>query len=102
MLSYSSLLLKTIFLLQHWNEEALKLNLIHSRSFYVPGPFLGRLHKKVGDARLAAIGGENRGARPPLNLRSLHRNVIFAIENHFSLVKWPPLLSVASSASASS
>ena len=41
-----------------------------------------------------------RGPWPPLNLRSLHRNVIFAIENHFSLVKWPPLLSVASSASA--
>ena len=25
--------------------------------------------------------------------------VIFEIENHFSLAKWPPLLSVASSAS---
>ena len=48
------------------------------------------------------IGGGNRGARgpwPPLNLRPLHRNVIFAIENHLSLAKWPPLLSVASSAS---
>ena len=32
-------------------------------------------------------------------LRTLHRIVIFAIENHFSLAKWPPLLSVASSAS---
>ena len=37
----------------------------------------------------------------PLNLRPLHRNVIFAIENHFSLVKWPPLLLIASSASES-
>ena len=25
-----------------------------------------------------------------LNLRPLHRIVIFAIENHFSLIKWPP------------
>ena len=50
-----------------------------------------------------SIGGRNREARGPwplLNLRTLHRIVIFAIENHFSLAKWPPLLSVASSASA--
>ena len=39
------------------------------------------------------------GPWPLLNLRPLHRNVIFAIEHHFSLVKWPPLLSVASSVS---
>ena len=45
------------------------------------------------------IGGRNRGAWPLLNLMPLHRNVIFAIENHFSLAKWPPLLLVASSAS---
>ena len=40
------------------------------------------------------IGNGNRGARGPwplLNLRPLHRIVIFAIENHFSLAKWPPL-----------
>ena len=37
----------------------------------------------------------------PLNIRPLHRNVIFAIENHFSLAKWPLLPLVASSASAS-
>ena len=43
------------------------------------------------------IGGGNRGPWPLLNLRPLLRNVIFAIENHFSLAKWPPLLSVASS-----
>ena len=52
-----------------------------------------------------AIGGGNMEARGPwplLNLRPLHRIVIFAIENHFSLAKWPPLLSVASSASACS
>ena len=38
-------------------------------------------------ARGELIGGRNRGARGPmplLNLRPLHRNVIFAIENHFS------------------
>ena len=32
-----------------------------------------------------SIGGGNRGRRgtwPPLNLRTLHRNVTFAIENH--------------------
>ena len=37
-----------------------------------------------------SIGGGNRGVRgtwPPLNLRPLHRNVIFAIENHCSLAK---------------
>ena len=44
------------------------------------------------------IGGSG-GPWPLLNLRSLHRIVIFAIENHFSLAKWPLLLSVASSAS---
>ena len=43
------------------------------------------------------IGGGNRGAWPLLNLRPLLRNVIFAIENHFSLAKCPPLLSVVSS-----
>ena len=42
-------------------------------------------------------GGGNRGQWSPLNLRPLHH--IFAIENQFSLVKQPPLLLVASSAS---
>ena len=37
-------------------------------------------------------GGGNSGAMVPLNLRQLHRNVIFAIENHFTLAKWPPYL----------
>ena len=48
-----------------------------------------------------AIGGEigGKGGMAPLKSKPLHRNVIFAIENHFSLVKWPPLFSVASSAS---
>ena len=36
------------------------------------------------------IGGESRGARAPLNFNTLHRNSIFAIENHLSLAKWPP------------
>ena len=48
------------------------------------------------------MGGGNRGERRPwslLNLRTLHRIVIFEIGNLFSLVKWPPLLLVASSAS---
>ena len=36
------------------------------------------------------IGGGNGGPWPLLNLRPLHRTVIFAIENHFSLAKWPP------------
>ena len=43
----------------------------------------------------AEIGGQ----WPPLNLRTLHRIVFFAIENQFSLVKQPPLLLVASSTS---
>ena len=43
--------------------------------------------------------GRPQGPWSLLNLRPLHRIVIFAIENHFSLAKWPPLLSVASSAS---
>ena len=34
------------------------------------------------------------GPWPLLNLRLLHRIVIFAIENHFRLAKWPPLFSV--------
>ena len=49
-----------------------------------------------------SIGGGNREARgtwPPLNFRTLHRNVTFAIENHCSLAKWPPSLLVAFSAS---
>ena len=45
------------------------------------------------------IGSGNRGPGPLLNLRPLHRNVIFAIENHFSLVMCPPLFLVASSTS---
>ena len=40
------------------------------------------------------IGGGPGGLWPLLNLRLLHRIVIFAIENHFRLAKWPPLLSV--------
>ena len=53
--------------------------------------------------KLSGIGGGNRGQGGPwplLNLRPLHRIVIFAIENHFSLIKWPSLLSVTSSASS--
>ena len=46
---------------------------------------------------LKNIGGRNRGPWPLLDLRPLHRKIIFAIENHFSLAKWPPLFSVASS-----
>ena len=43
------------------------------------------------------IGGRNRRPWPLLYLRSLHRNIVFAANNHFSLAKWPaPLLSVAS------
>ena len=43
------------------------------------------------------IGGRNRRPWPLLNLRPLHRNIVFAANNHFSLAKWPaPLLSVAS------
>ena len=46
----------------------------------------------------SCTGSGNRGAWPLLNLRPLHRNVIFPIENHFSLAKCPPpLLLVASS-----
>ena len=41
------------------------------------------------------VGGGNERPRPLLNLSPLHRNVIFTIEK----TKWPPLLSVASSAS---
>ena len=48
---------------------------------------------------LSGIGGGIRGPWPLLNLRPFHRIVIFAIEDHFSLANWPPLLSVASSAS---
>ena len=39
---------------------------------------------------LKIIGSRNKGARgswPLLNLKPLHRNAIFAIENHFSLAK---------------
>ena len=42
------------------------------------------------------IGGRSR--RALLNLKALHRDLIFAIENHLSLAKWPPLLLVPSSA----
>ena len=51
--------------------------------------------KLYNSSQAAEIGGPE----PLLNLTPFHRNVIFAIENHFSLAKWPPLLSVASSAS---
>ena len=40
--------------------------------------------------RFRTIGSKNRGAMPLLNLSILHRIVIFVIENHFSLAKWPP------------
>ena len=39
------------------------------------------------------IGGRNRvpgGPWPLLNLRAIHRNVIFTVENQFSLAKGPP------------
>ena len=38
------------------------------------------------------IGSSNRGRGTMvlLNLKPCHRNVIFAIEDHFSLAKWPP------------
>ena len=42
---------------------------------------------------VGTIGGGNRGARGPwslLNPSPLHRNVIFTMENYFSLSKWPP------------
>ena len=43
-----------------------------------------------------------QGAMSFLVLRPLHRNVIFALENHINLARWPPLLSVTSSASVMS
>ena len=42
-----------------------------------------------------------RGPWPLLNLRPLYRNVIFAIENHFSLAKWLLLLVLLIASSAS-
>ena len=42
-------------------------------------------------SKIKIIGGGTRGQEPPLNLRPLHRNLIFAIENNFSLAKVPPL-----------
>ena len=36
------------------------------------------------------IGGGSRGPWPLLNFKVLHRNSIFAIENHLNLAKWPP------------
>ena len=36
------------------------------------------------------IGGGSRKPWPLLNFKTLHRNSIFAIENHLSLAKWPP------------
>ena len=49
---------------------------------------------------ITTIGVEIGWPWPLLNLRPLYRNVIFAIENHFSLLvsKVAPLLLVASSA----
>ena len=58
--------------------------------------------KSILDGSNVIIGVGNRGAKGPwplLNLRPLHRIVIIAIENHFCLVKWPPLISVVSSTS---
>ena len=54
---------------------------------------------KISEAILTLISGENKGPRPLLNLRLLHRNVIFAIEKHlsFNVSKVGPVLSVASS-----
>ena len=54
--------------------------------------------------KILSIIGRGLGVHPGVqwllvNLRPLHRNVIFIIENHFSLAKWLPLLSVASPAS---
>ena len=43
----------------------------------------------VAISKAAEIVGQG-GPWPLLNLRSLHRIVIFVIENHFNLTKWPP------------
>ena len=40
-------------------------------------------------ASAAEVGGPG-GPWPLLNFKTLHRNSNFAIENHLSLVKWPP------------
>ena len=44
------------------------------------------------NSHMHTIGGGNRGSEgtwPLLNLRPLYRIVIFAVENLFSLAKWP-------------
>ena len=39
---------------------------------------------------ISHIDGRSRGPWPFLKFKTLHRNSIFAIENHLSLAKWPP------------
>ena len=49
--------------------------------------------KLGGSSNVLTIGGKNRRAWRPwplLNFKTLNRNSNFAIENHLSLVKWPP------------
>ena len=53
---------------------------------------------KVLATRVVEIG-EPGGPFSLLNLKPLHRNVIFTIQTHFSLAKVASLLSVTSSAS---
>ena len=62
---------------------------------YHVGKILGTPHEIF--YILDNIGHGNRGAIVPLKFKTSSRIIIFAIENHFSLVKWPPLLLVASS-----
>ena len=60
--------------------------------------YLYKINKKYGFnlsiwVNMYSIGSRNRGPWPLLNLKTLHKNVIFTTEIHFSLAKWPPYFS---------
>ena len=56
---------------------------IFSEHFYILRSFQAATFT-IGDI----VGGH--GTMHPNKLKTFHRNLIFAIENHLSLAKWPP------------
>ena len=61
-----------------------------SQNIYFGTEFESFLPQKFGAIPQATEIGGQEGPWPLLNLRILHRIVIFAIENHFSLTNGPP------------
>ena len=88
---------KSTYHLNKWKLIFVVFIFVHHSSvkklqkFSPPNDFLGSIGTRIRGAK------RSRGARRVRPL--LHRSWIFAIENHLSLVKWPPLTFSSSSSS---